>query len=65
MANDAKFNFYLNRQGPRGQKGEKGDRGIQGLQGEKGEQGIPGKNGTNCAKIPCKAENGRNFQQRR
>lgn len=28
MANDAKFNFYLNRQGPRGQKGEKGDPGF-------------------------------------
>ena len=28
MANDAKFNFYLNRQGPRGQKGEKGDQGF-------------------------------------
>ena len=28
MANDAKFNFYLNRQGPRGQKGEKGDTGF-------------------------------------
>lgn len=28
MANDAKFNFYLNRQGPRGQKGEKGDQGY-------------------------------------
>lgn len=28
MANDAKFNFYLNRTGPRGQKGEKGDRGL-------------------------------------
>lgn len=28
MANDAKFNFYLNRTGPRGQKGEKGDQGF-------------------------------------
>lgn len=28
MANDAKFNFYLNRQGARGQKGEKGDQGF-------------------------------------
>ena len=28
MANDAKFNFYVNRQGPRGQKGEKGDQGF-------------------------------------
>lgn len=28
MANDAKFNFYLNRTGPRGQKGEKGDPGF-------------------------------------
>ena len=28
MANDAKFNFYLNRSGPRGQKGEKGDQGF-------------------------------------
>lgn len=28
MANDAKFNFYLNRQGARGQKGEKGDPGF-------------------------------------
>lgn len=28
MANDAKFNFYLNRQGPRGQRGEKGDQGF-------------------------------------
>ena len=28
MANDAKFNFYINRQGPRGQKGEKGDQGF-------------------------------------
>lgn len=28
MANDANFNFYLNRQGPRGQKGEKGDQGF-------------------------------------
>lgn len=28
MANDANFNFYLNRQGPRGQKGEKGDQGY-------------------------------------
>lgn len=28
MANDAKFNFYLNRQGPKGQKGEKGDQGF-------------------------------------
>lgn len=28
MANDANFNFYLNRSGPRGQKGEKGDRGF-------------------------------------
>lgn len=28
MANDANFNFYLNRQGARGQKGEKGDQGF-------------------------------------
>lgn len=28
MANDANFNFYLNRSGPRGQKGEKGDQGF-------------------------------------
>ena len=28
MANDANFNFYLNRQGPRGQRGEKGDQGF-------------------------------------
>ena len=28
MANDANFNFYLNRSGPRGQKGEKGDQGY-------------------------------------
>lgn len=28
MANDAKFNFYVNRQGPRGQRGEKGDQGF-------------------------------------
>lgn len=28
MANDAKFNFYINRQGPRGQRGEKGDQGF-------------------------------------
>lgn len=28
MANDANFNFYLNRQGVRGQKGEKGDQGF-------------------------------------
>jgi cytoskeletal protein CcmA (bactofilin family) len=28
MANDAKFNFYLNRSGPRGQKGERGDQGF-------------------------------------
>lgn len=28
MANDAKFNFYLNRTGPRGQRGEKGDQGF-------------------------------------
>ena len=40
MANDAKFNFYLNRQGPRGQKGEKGDRGEQGLKGDDGKDYV-------------------------